>query len=149
MKAEIQTIKKTVAVNAPKEKVWDVLLQDNFNRLWFAAFSEGTYADTDWQLGSKVKFIDNSNSGLIGEVVVNRPYEVISVEYTGVVEAGEEDYESPAAKAMQGSRETYRLTQKEGVTTLAIESDMAEEYFDMMAAAWDTALEKIKELAEK
>ncbi len=149
MKAEIQTIKKTVAVNAPKEKVWDVLLQDNFNRIWFAAFSDGTYADTDWQLGSKVKFIDNSSSGLVGKVVVNRPYEVISVEYTGLVEAGNEDYESQVAKEMKGSRETYRLIEKEGVTTLAIESDMSEEYFDMMSAAWDNALEKIKELAEK
>ncbi len=149
MKAEIQTIKKTVAVNAPKEKVWDVLLQDNFNRIWFAAFSEGTYADTDWQLGSKVKFIDNSSSGLVGKVVVNRPYEVISVEYTGLVEAGNEDYESQVAKEMKGSRETYRLIENEGFTTLAIESDMSEEYFDMMSAAWDNALEKIKQLAEK
>lgn len=148
MKAEKQTIKKNLEINAPKEKVWDVLLQDDFTRIWYAEFSEGTRAETDWQLGSKVIFRDNSGTGLLGTVLVNRPPEVLSVEYLGLVNGSTEDYDSEEARALKGSRETYRLSDKDGATQVAVEVDMAEEYYEMMSEAWDKALVKIKELAE-
>ena len=146
---EMQTIKKSIEIKAPKEKVWDVLLQDQFNRIWYAEFSEGTYAETDWQVGSKVVFSDHSGSGLLGKVVINQPAEVLSVEYQGMVNNGTEDYESADAQAMKGVHETYRLVEKDGMTQLAIELDMGAEYFDFMSAAWEKALQKIKELAEE
>jgi len=148
MNAQIQTIKKSININASQEKVWPVLIQDNFNRIWFAAFSEGVIAETNWQIGTKAKFIDNKGDGIVGTVIVNRLYEVLSIEYDGLMIAGTEDYESAEAQAVKGSRETYRLSEKEGATQLTIECDTAEEYFGMMAAAWDNALLKIKELAE-
>jgi len=148
MKAEIQTIKKTIIVNTPKEKVWTVLFQDNFTRIWFAAFGEGVYADTDWQLGTKARFMDSKGDGIMGTVIVNRLHEALSLEYDGFIKAGSEDYESEGAQAVKGTRETYRLSENHGSTQLTITSDMAEEYFDVMSAAWDNALEKIKELAE-
>jgi uncharacterized protein YndB with AHSA1/START domain len=144
----MQTIKKTIDIQAPKEKVWHVLLDDKFSRIWYAAFSEGTYAETDWKTGSKVVFKDNSNSGLVGRVIANQPNEVLTVEYTGVLTNGVEDYESEQAKAMKGSQEKYRLTEKSGLTHLSIESDMDDEYFDSMSAAWDKALQKVQALAE-
>lgn len=149
MNAVIKTIRKSMAIHAPREKVWNVLQQDYYTRIWFAEFSAGTYAQTDWQLGSKAIFKDHSNSGIFGTIVVNRPFEVISIEYEGMIIAGKEDYESDYAKAVKGTRETYRLLEKEGVTQLSVECDMAEEYFDMMSAAWDKAIDKIKELAER
>ncbi len=145
---EMQIIKKTIEIKASKEKVWDVLLQDQFNRIWYAEFSEGTYAETDWQVGSKAVFIDQSGSGLLSKVVINQPHEVLSLEHQGMISNGTEDYESVDAQAMKGTHETYRLTEKDGVTQLAIELDMGAEYYDFMAAAWEKALQKIKELAE-
>ena len=135
-------------MKASKEKVWDVLLQDQFNRLWYAEFSEGTYAETDWQVGSKAVFIDQSGNGLLSKVVINQPHAVLSLEHQGMINNGTEDYESADAQAMKGTHETYRLTEKDGVTQLAIELDMGAEYYDFMAAAWEKALQKIKELAE-
>jgi len=149
MNAEIQTLKKSIGINAPKEKVWAILLQDNYTRIWYAEFSEGTHAETDWQLGSKAIFMDSNKDGLVGTVVVNRPNEVISIKYDGFISGGKEDYESEGAQAMKGTRETYRLTENNGITQLAIELDTAEEYFLYMSSAWNKALEKIKELAEK
>ncbi|MBC7915105.1 MAG: SRPBCC domain-containing protein [Pyrinomonadaceae bacterium] len=142
-------IKKSIEITATKEKIWEVLLQDKFTRIWYAEFSEGTYAETDWKLESKVVFKDATNCGLIGKIVVNRPFEVISVEYTGILTNGIEDTKSSDAKSMSGGRETYRLTEiGTNTTQLNIECDMAEEYFGMMSAAWDKALEKIKNLSE-
>jgi len=146
---EKQTIKKSIDINAPKEKVWDVMLSDKFTRIWYGEFCEGSHAETDWKVGSKALFKDNSESGLVGKVILNKPYEVISVEYKGIVIAGIEDYKSESAKNVKGGLEKYRLTEKNGVTHLSIECDMSKEYFESMSAAWVRALQKIKEISEK
>jgi uncharacterized protein YndB with AHSA1/START domain len=145
---ETKVIKKSIGINAPKEKVWDVLIQDKLTRMWYAEFSEGTYAETDWQQGSKVAFKDKSESGMVGTVVVNNPGEMLAVEYQGIVAEGKEDYDSNMAQDVKGGREIYRLAEKYGVTQLDIESDMTPEYFDTMSQSWDKALQKIKSLAE-
>jgi uncharacterized protein YndB with AHSA1/START domain len=36
MNTQLQTIKKSITINAPREKVWEVLLQDKLTRLWYA-----------------------------------------------------------------------------------------------------------------
>lgn len=144
-----ETIKKTIDISAPREKVWDVLLQDKFTRIWYAEFSEGTYAETDWQVGSKAVFKDHTESGMVGKVITNQPNELLSVEYQGLVADGKEDYQSAEAQQVKGGRETYRLAEKNGVTQLSIEGDMSEAYFETMSLAWNKALQKIKELSER
>jgi uncharacterized protein YndB with AHSA1/START domain len=141
-------IKKSIEVNAPKEKVWEVLLNDKFTRIWYAEFMEGSKAETDWKVGSKAKFTDGKGEGIVGTVIENIPNKIISVEYQGIVAGGIEDYHSEIAQAVKGSRETYQLTEKDGVTHILVEVDMGEAYYEMMSVAWDKALEKIKTLAE-
>lgn len=149
MNAENLIIQKSIAINAAREKVWQILLQDQFTRIWYAEFSEGAHAVTDWQEGNKALFLDNDGNGIAGVVALHKPHEVISVEYQGLVQSNTEDYESQEAKEVKGGRETYWLTEENGHTKLAIElTGLSDEYFDMMAAAWDKALEKIKILSE-
>lgn len=145
----MKRIKMSIEINAPKEKVWEVLLNDQYTRQWYAEFSEGSHAETDWKEGSKAVFTDNTHSGLISKVTKNKPFEVFSLEYQGVVMAGEEDYESQVAKEIKGGLEAYQLSEMEGKTTLNIESDMGDEYFDSMSASWEKALKKVKQLSEK
>ena len=143
-----RTIQKSIEINAPKEVVWDVMLHDIFTRIWYKAFSEGAHAVTDWKRGSKAVFKDNSGNGIVGRVIENQLYEVVAVVYEGLVVKGEEEYESEQARQVQGARETYRLTEKAGLTQLAITSDMAPECYDTMSVAWDNALRHIQILAE-
>lgn len=148
MNTEMKRIKKSILINAPKEKVWDVLFTDRYTRIWYAAFGEGAHAETDWQLGSKAVFSDESNCGLIGEIITNQINEKLSVEYTGVLMNEVEDYDSDMARQVKGGRETYHISEGDGVTYLEIESDMAPEYFEDMSGTWVKALEKVKALAE-
>lgn len=145
----IKTIKKETYINASKERVWEVLTKDELNRIWFNDFSEGTTAKTDWQVGSKAIFTDHSGSGLVGKIVESKTGEILSIQYIGVVNNNLEDYESEEAKKVMNSWEMYKLSENNGVTYLEVASDMVEEYFEMMNSAWDRAMEKIKELAEK
>jgi hypothetical protein len=144
-----KTIIKSINVDAPKMIVWDVLTNDSFTRIWYAAFSDGSHAITDnWQEGSTVLFVDDTQSGLIAKVVQNKRGEVLSVEHVGQVVDGKEDYESPVAQALKGGLETYRLKEVDGQTKLTIECDMDQTMFESMSALWDKALEKLQSLAE-
>lgn len=143
----MKTIQKTKEISAPKEKVWNVLLEDEYNRIWMAEFMEGSHAKTDWIVGHKVRFMDNDNNGLVGRIITKQPYDVIEMEYDGEVKNGVDDFDSEMAQQMKGSRENYYLSESNDVTTLKIEVDMADDWIDMMSEAWDRALVKIEELS--
>ena len=108
----------------------------------------GSYAETDWQAGSKVAFRDPNGTGVIGRIVTSERPECLDIEYDGLLVDGRDDFESADAIEMKGAHETYRLTEQGGNTLLAIESGMSEAYCDQMNEAWVRALRKVKELAE-
>lgn len=144
----METIRKSIDINAPKEKVWDVLLKDEFTRIWYSEFSEGSHAVTDWKVGSKAIFKDHSGNGLIAKVIANEPCKLLSIEHQCMLMNGVEDYESKYAKEVKGAKETYKLSEENGITHVDIECDMGPDMFEMMAGAWDKALQKVKELSE-
>lgn len=144
----MQTIHGSISINASKHKVWQVLQDDKYTRQWYAEFSAGTYAITDWQVGSKAIFTDDSKSGLIGRILIGRPAEELVIEYEGLLTKGEEVYDSAEAKAVKGGKEKYILTGNDAQTLLTIECDMDKSYYEFMSKAWQKALQKIKELSE-
>jgi hypothetical protein len=141
-------IKSSIKIHAPKERVWDVLLKDEYTRQWYAEFGEGTKAETDWKVGSHAFFTDDSECGLISRVVVNKPNEELLLRYEGIMVNGVADYTSPEAKQTEGGYESYKLSEKDGITLLESSAMMSEEMYDMMKGAWERASNKIKELAE-
>lgn len=141
-------IHKEIDIQAPRLKVWEVVLNEQYTQLWYEEFSLGARADTTWEEGSKVLFTDISGGGLIGQVLVNHPLEIVSVEYQGVVNAGFEEYDSEDAQQVKGGRETYILSGTGNLTQLSVDTDMPYELYDTMSQAWDRALRRIKDLAE-
>ena len=47
----------SIEINAPKEKVWDTLWQDENYRKWTSVFIEGSFAESDWKEGGKIHFL--------------------------------------------------------------------------------------------
>lgn len=141
-------IEKSIRIAAPAAKVWDALILDEYTRIWYAAFSEGSHAVTDWKLGSKAIFTDNSNCGIVGRITANEPCRLLSIVYEGVMTDGQEDYSSEGAQQVKGGKEIYTLSEEGNTTTLSVQQDISESYLDFMNAAWDNALNKIKEIAE-
>jgi uncharacterized protein YndB with AHSA1/START domain len=146
---KIKTIKKSIDINAPKENVWNVLLQDNYNRQWYAEFNPGTHATTTWETNSRVMFTEDNNNGITGTITENKPMEILAIEYDGEVANNVEIFDSPMAIEMKGSKEVYTLLAKNGTTQLNLSCDMGEDYFDMMSAQWEKALQVIKKLSEE
>ena len=137
-----------VSINAPREKVWEVLWNDDTYRAWTSVFSEGSHAQTDWKKGSKVLFLDGKGSGMVSKIADNVPNEYMSFEHLGVVKDGVEDTESPEVKQWAGAHENYRLNPVGGNTELAVQIDLSDEWKDYFVNTFPKALDKIKELAE-
>ncbi len=145
----MQKLNFSTSINASKEKVWQTLWDDANYRKWTSAFTEGSYAETDnWKEGTDVKFLDSKGSGMISRVAANRPNEYMSFEHLGEIKDGVEDRTSENVKEWAGAKENYTLKETNGVTTLAIDMDITDEYKDMFTEMWPKALEKVKALAE-
>lgn len=150
----MKTFQTSVHINAPKEKVWNIMLDDTTYRQWASAFSEGSFYQGSWEEGSKILFLGpdpdgNGDGGMVSRVVENRPYEFISVEHTGIVQNGVEDSTSEEAKKWVPSHENYTFTKEDGGTNLLIEIDLREEHIPMFEKMWDAALGRLKDIAEQ
>ena len=146
----MEKINFTTSINAPREKVWKDLWDDDSYRAWTSAFTEGSYAETDdWKEGSKVLFLSPSGDGMVSKVAANKKNEFMSFEHLGVVKNGVEDTESESVKEWAGARENYTLKEENGKTKLVVDLESTDEFKDYFTKTFPVALEKVKELAEK
>lgn len=144
----------SIAINAPKAKVWSTMLDDATYRVWTEAFTPGSHYVGDWSKGSKILFLGpDPNTGKLGGMVSriaeNRVHEYISIEHLGMVQDGIEDTTSEAVKAWSGAQENYTFKERNGNTEVLVDIDTTEDWKEMFEGAWPKALHKLKELAEK
>ena len=72
-----------ININAPKEKVWEMLWSDEGYRNWTSVFTEGSYAESDWKEGSKIKFLSPDGSGMFGIIKRKIDYERMTFQAFG------------------------------------------------------------------
>lgn len=137
-----------IQINAPREKVWNVMLEDETYRKWTEAFHPGSYAVTTWEKGTPAKFLGPDGNGMISRIADNIPIEFISIEHLGMIQNGVEDTTSDAVNAWAGAMENYTLKDKDGGTEVTVDMDSDEEYSGMFNDMWPKALQKVKELSE-
>lgn len=150
----MQKLHFSTLINAPKEKVWHVMLDDKTYRQWAEAFHPGSFYRGDWNKGSKILFIGpdaetGTEMGMVSQIAENRLYEFISVEHLGIYQNGVEDTSSEEAKKWSPAFENYTFVDRDGQTEVKIDLDVIPEYADMFKEMWPAALDKLKELAEK
>jgi len=144
----MEKLKFKITIDASREKVWDVLWNDDTYPIWTAPFSPGSKAETDWQEGSKILFLDASDRGMVSRVKENRANEYMGIEHLGYYNKGVEDFDSPEVKSWSGSTENYTLLTIDGKTELTVDSDISPDHKEMFESIWPKALEKVKELSE-
>lgn len=143
----------SIHINTPKEKVWHIMLDDATYRQWTEAFSKGGYYKGDWNKGSKIMFIGpdpntGKEGGMVSRIAENIPYKFISIEHVGVLNEGVEDTTSELAKKWTPAFENYTFEEKDGITTVAVDMDAAEEQAEDFDRMWPEALKKLKTIAE-
>jgi uncharacterized protein YndB with AHSA1/START domain len=140
----METLTFFVDINAPKEKVWDVLWSDAGYREWTAAFTPGSYAESDWQQGSKITFLSPQGNGMFAIIEKKIPNHEMSFVHQGEIINGVEE-----KKDWAGARESYFLKETDGVTTLRVELDATEDFQNYFKETFPKALALVKEIAER
>lgn len=150
----MQTLHYSIIINAPREKVWNAMLEDKTYREWTTAFHPGSFFRGDWSKGSKMLFIGpnpdtGTEDGMVSRIAENIPYEYLSIEHLGVLRDGVEDTTGEEAKKWAPAFENYIFNEKDGMTELLIELDSLDEYADMFNSMWPEGLKVLKEISER
>jgi uncharacterized protein YndB with AHSA1/START domain len=138
-----------IEISAPKEKVWKVLWNDDTYRKWTVPFSEGSYIESDWQIGGRTLFLGSEGNGMVSTIDQLIENKLMSFKHLGMIKDGKEDLESEEVKKWAGLLETYILESSENKTTLSVEMDLADDHKEYFMEAFPKALNLVKELAEK
>jgi uncharacterized protein YndB with AHSA1/START domain len=145
----MEKLQFAITIHAPREKVWNTMLEDATYREWTAEFHPGSYYDGSWNAGEEIRFLSPGGNGMISRIAENRRHEFISIEHLGFIANDVVDTDSADARAMAGARENYTFSEADGVTTVTVEADTTPDYSAMFAEMWPRALRKLKEICER
>ncbi|PZU85262.1 MAG: ATPase [Chryseobacterium sp.] len=145
----MKKLKYQIEIDAPAEKIWDILWNEKTYSQWTYYFSPDSNMVTDWQVGGKTYFTDSSKkNGMVSTIErIEEPKHLI-FKHIGELHNGVEDVDSEKVKAWNGSLEAYYLEENNGKTTLKVEVDSNDEFKDMFDNGFNKGLEVIKNLSE-
>ncbi len=138
----------SIHINAPAAQVWQVLWDNDTYPQWTAVFHEGSCAESDWQEGGKILFVDGEGSGMVSRIERKIPNQFMSFMHLGMVKDGVEDFKSAEVQAWAGSLENYTLTEKDNGTFLEVSTDTDDSFEAYMTEKFPLALNQVKILAE-
>lgn len=141
--------KFNITINAPKEKVWKILWNDETYRKWTSAFAEGSYMESDFKVGGRTLFLGGEGNGMVSTIDQLIENKVMSFRHLGMIKEGKEDLESEEVQKWTGLLETYILESSENKTSLSVEMELGDDYKDYFMEAFPKALQIVKELSEK
>lgn len=146
-----KTLQFSTRIAAPRERVWQLMLEPDSYREWTSAFMEGSRYEGSWEPGARIRFLAPSGEGMVAEIAENRRGAFVSIRHLGEIrQDGSEDLDSPAVRAWAPAYENYRfLDAGGGVTELQIEMDVMPPYEQFMLETWPKALAKLKALCER
>ncbi|MEK7672856.1 MAG: SRPBCC domain-containing protein [Patescibacteria group bacterium] len=141
-----------ITINAPKQKVWETMLNDATYRQWTEAFCKGSYYKGSWEKGADIQFLgpneDGTEGGMISRIKDNRLYEFISIEHLGEIHTGKPN---PSVTDWKDAYENYTFKEVDSKTEIQvdIQANMNQEFAKMFDDMWPNALNKLKEITEK
>ena len=66
----METLSYEIIINAPKQKVWNVLWGENTYSEWTKFFNpnSASYMKSDWKIGGKTYFVNNEGAGMVSTI---------------------------------------------------------------------------------
>ncbi|MBK6544428.1 MAG: SRPBCC domain-containing protein [Saprospiraceae bacterium] len=149
-------LKFNVSINAPVNKVYDIMLGINKKSTyeqWTALFNPTSTYDGNWNKGSKMLFIGTDEKGekggMVSEIVDNIPNCFISIRHYGLVQANVEITDGPEVEKWANGFENYTFEENNGTTIVTVDLDTTEDFLEYMNQTYPKALDKLKEICEK
>lgn len=142
-----------ITINAPSEKVFKKMLQDETYRAWTAEFNPSSYYEGSWEKGTKILFVgcdaEGNKGGMVSRVKDLIPNKFVSIEHLGILKGDEEVTSGPEIDTWKGALENYRFTDVDGKTLLQVELDSNDEFKEYFETTWPKALNKLKSICEQ
>ena len=145
----MKTLRFDTTIHAPREKVWQTMLEQDTYRIWTAEFTAGSYYEGSWEKGEKIRFLSPEGHGMTAVIDENRPFEHISIRHLGEIRNSVDDTDSESVKSWAGNAfERYTLREENGTTHLEVTCDVTPQYEAIMNDMWPRALARLKTLVE-
>jgi uncharacterized protein YndB with AHSA1/START domain len=144
----MQTLAFDIHIKAPASTVWQVLWSDTTYRRWTSAFCEGSYAVSDWQLGSRVHFMTPDGNGMYADIAELIPNERMAFRHLGEILNAQEQAFDTTHSNWESALEAYTLQETDGHTHLSVSVDTLSEYSGAFETMFPKALALVKDLAE-
>ncbi len=150
--SKMNEMKHSIEINAPKEKVWEVLWSDQTFRDWSGFIDEGTYMEGKLEEGNEINFIGNSDGG-VRYGVTSRVEKLVPnqhILFTRIADIVVKDDGGIEKRDDQwtGGTERYDLEENNGKVTLSITQDVPDELVEYFNDKLPQALARIKVLSE-
>ena len=150
----MKSLNNSIQIQAPAEKVWQVLWNSSTNRQWASAFGKGMFYKSNWQEGSRTFLVNDEGTGGFGEVEKIIPNQLMRIREKGWVLNWKEldpdytvDINGKKLKWEAGIGE-YRLIEKDGITELQYFMELGENWAEILEPVFPKALKLVKEIAE-
>lgn len=145
----METLSYEIVINAPLQRVWDVLWTPATYTEWTQFFGPGSVMKSDWKVGGKTYFVNAEGAGMVSTIdSIDEPNQVIFKHLGMVDKEGNEDTQSKEVMEWSGASEKYILIDLEGKTKLHAEVQVDKEWKDHLDNGFIKGLDVVKNLAE-
>lgn len=145
----METLSFEKVIDAPKQKIWDILWNEKTYSEWTKFFSPGSVMKSDWKVGGKTYFLNSEGEGMVSTIDSIEPPDQIIFKHLGMIDKeGNEDIHSKEVMEWSGCFEKYILIDFDGKTKLHAEVQVEKEWQDHINTGFIKGLEIVKDLAE-
>ncbi|KFE98020.1 ATPase [Chryseobacterium formosense] len=147
----METLSYEIIINAPKQKIWDVLWGNDTYSEWTKFFNpkSASIMKSDWQVGGKTYFTNAEGEGMVSTIdSLEKPDQIIFKHLGMVDKEGNEDTESMEVKQWSGCYEKYILIDFDGKTKLHAEVQTEKDWREHIDQGFTKGLEVVKNLSE-
>lgn len=146
----METLSFEKVIDAPKQKIWDVLWNEKTYSEWTKFFSPGCVVKSDWKVGGKTYFLNSEGEGMVSTIdSIEQPDQIIFKHLGMIDKEGNEDIHSKEVMEWSGCFEKYILIDFGDKTKLHAEVQTEKEWQDHINTGFIKGLEIVKDLAER
>ncbi len=120
---------------------------------WTALFNPTSTYEGSWEKSQKMLFVgvdeNGEKGGMVSRIADHVVNQFVSIQHYGLVKGSEEITTGPEVEKWANGLENYTFEESNGVTTVTIDLDTADEFEDYMNEFYPQALNKLKEICEQ
>lgn len=144
----MKKVNHTITIHASADKVWAVLWGEHSYKQWTKVFHECSYAESDWQKGSEIRFLTPEGSGMYSRIEELIVKEKMTFQHLGEIR---EFINLPAEgndKEWMNALESYTLVSRGESTDLTVELETLDHFETFFNVSFPKGLEIVKLLSE-